>query len=259
MTTVELGLLDMLVLGALSLVPVIVFMRMGVGLVRDTLIALVRMTVQLFLVGLYLKFLFGCNSMLLNVAWVLVMLVVANTTLLHRAGLARMAALPIFGGLAIATTAVVGVFILLIRPHPLHDARYLIPITGMVLGNCMRSNVLSLERFYSAIRSERRRYTGYLLMGATQAEAARPFMLPALRAAMAPTVATMATIGLVSLPGMMTGQMLGGSLPFTAIKYQIAIMVCIFVASALACILNIRFSMLRAFDDYDRLREDLFR
>lgn len=259
MGTIELSPLDMAALCLLACVPVACFAYIGLGMIRDTLISLVRMTVQLVLVGLYLRYLFRINSLALNGLWILVMLAVANATLLHRAGLSRRVAIPIFGGMALATAVVVGIFIALIRPEPLHDARYVIPITGMVLGNCMRGNVLALERFYSAIRTEERRYSGYLLMGASHAEAVRPFVVPALRAAISPTIASMATIGLVSLPGMMTGQMLGGSLPMTAIKYQVAIMICIFVASAMANILNIRLSMVRGFDDYHQLRNDLFR
>jgi putative ABC transport system permease protein len=128
----------------------------------------------------------------------------------------------------------------------------------MTLGNCMRGNIVALDACYGRLRSQRRVYQGDLLLGATRFEALRPFTQEALRASLAPMIATMATLGIVSLPGMMTGQILGGSSPIVAIKYQIAIMVCIFVVMALSAMLNLILTQRVAFDHYDRLREDIF-
>jgi putative ABC transport system permease protein len=162
-------------------------------------------------------------------------------------------------GVAGSTLFVSGWFILFsIKPDPLYDARYLIPIIGMVLGNCLRSNVLSLERFYSSIRKNEKEYMTYLLLGATLREAIRPYLKDAIKAAVAPSIATMATMGIVSLPGMMTGQILGGSLPATAIKYQIGIMICIFTAMVLAAFVNILLSLSVAFDEQQRLNLNIF-
>ncbi|MBN2701720.1 MAG: ABC transporter permease, partial [Methylothermaceae bacterium] len=145
---------------------------------------------------------------------------------------------------------------LVIRPPLIHDARYLIPLAGMILGNCLQANVIALERFYAAIRKNESEYLTFLLLGATRWEAVRPYFREAVKAAVNPTLASMATLGLVSLPGMMTGQILGGAEPWVAVKYQIAIMVCIFTATTVASILNLALSLTIAFNEFDVLREE---
>ncbi|HEY5621299.1 MAG TPA: ABC transporter permease [Pontiella sp.] len=258
--TVDLSFGALLWMYALMLVPLTIFFYLRLGVIRDTLLAVVRMTVQLFLVGLYLKHIFRLNSPLLSLLWVAVMIVVANFSILNKAGLNRR----IFfwrslTGVAGSSLLVSGWFILTaIRPEPIYDARYMVPIVGMVLGNCLRSNVLSLERFYSGIRKNEGEFTTYLLLGATLREAVRPFMRDAIKASVNPSIATMATMGIVSLPGMMTGQILGGAMPMEAIKYQIGIMICIFTAMVVAATLNILLSLPAAFDDYQRLKPEIF-
>jgi len=240
----------------LLLIPLAVLWALKITLIRQSAVSVIRMTVQLVLVGLYLRFIFELNSIWVNGLWMLIMIVSANLTVLRGAGLPfKRYFAPTFTGIALSTFLIAGFLVFLaVRPAPFYDARYLIPITGMILGNCLRSNVIALERFYSAIRTNEREYLTYLLMGATPFEAALPFFRKAVRAALAPTVSTMATLGIVSLPGMMTGQILGGSFPMTAIKYQIAIMIAIFSSTALATALNILLTMKVSFDEYGIVR-----
>jgi putative ABC transport system permease protein len=258
--TTDLTLSAMLWMYLLMLVPLAIFFHLRLGLIRDTLYALVRMTLQLLFVGLYLKYIFQLNNPFLSLLWVAVMLGVATVSILNKAGLKRR----LFFrrsliGVAASTLLVSGWFILVaIRPDPLFDARYLVPITGMILGNCLRSNVLSLERFYSGIRRNENEYMTYLMLGANLREATLPYLRDALKAAVNPSIATMATMGIVSLPGMMTGQILGGSMPIVAIKYQIGIMICIFTAMVIAAWMNILLSLPVAFDDHQRLRQEIF-
>jgi putative ABC transport system permease protein len=147
--------------------------------------------------------------------------------------------------------------VLVIRPPLYYDARYLVPLAGMILGNCLQSNVIGLERFYAALKKNENEYLTYLLLGATRREAVRPYFREAVKAAVNPTLAGMATMGLVSLPGMMTGQILGGGEPWVAVKYQIAIMLCIFAGTTLTGILNLAFSLNIAFDAFDVLKADI--
>jgi len=258
---VDLSITSMLWMYALMLVPLAIFFYLRLGIIRDTLISLVRMTVQLILVGLYLKYIFQLNNGFVSLLWVVIMLVVANMSVLNKAGLKRnLFFWRSLAGVAGSTLLASGWFILVsIRPDPLYDARYLVPITGMILGNCLRSNVLSLERFYSGIRKSENEFMTYLMLGATLREAVRPYLRDAIKAAVNPSVATMATMGIVSLPGMMTGQILGGALPVEAIKYQIGIMICIFTSMVVAAFVNILLSLPVAFDDHQRLNSRIFR
>ncbi|MDY6905706.1 MAG: ABC transporter permease [Thermodesulfobacteriota bacterium] len=260
METIDLSLWELGMIYLMLGLPVVMMAWLRLRLVRETLYSVLRMTVQLWLVGIYLTVIFERNAWWLNALWILAMLVVANLSILRQAGLVRRRFfVATFAGTTVATTGVCLLFVMgVIRPSPLYDARYLIPIVGMVLGNCMRGNVLSLERFYTGIRENEKEFITYHMLGATLGEAVRPYMQQALRAAAGPLLATIATMGIVSLPGMMTGQILGGSLPVTAIKYQIAIVIAIFSAMVIASVLNLLFSMKIAFDEFGMLRQDIF-
>jgi len=123
----------------------------------------------------------------------------------------------------------------------------------------LNSTIIGISHYYEAIRKENKRYLYLLSLGADQQEALLPFFREALRAAMRPFIANMATMGIVSLPGMMTGQMLGGADPETAIKYQIAIVLAIFTALTISVALSIYFTSRQAFDEYGILKGSLFR
>lgn len=258
--TIDLPVFSLLSMYALMLLPLAVFFYLQLGLVRQTLEGILRMTIQLFLVGLYLKYVFQLNNPFVSLLWVAVMLIVANLSILNKAGLKRgMFFWRSLAGIAGSTLLAGGWFILVaIRPEPIYDARYMVPIIGMILGNCLRGNVLSLERFYSGIRKNENEFMTYLMLGATLREAVRPYLRDAVKAAVNPSIATMATMGIVSLPGMMTGQILGGVMPMEAIKYQIGIMICIFTAMVVAALVNILLSLPVAFDDHQRLKQDIF-
>lgn len=244
----------------LLLLPIAILYYLDTGLTRTILVAALRMTLQLGFVAVYLEVIFRLNSIWLNVLWILVMMVAANVNILTGSGLkVQRFFLPVFAGLLIGGSLIIGFFVFLaVRPHPVYDARYLIPISGMILGNCLRANVISLERFYSGLRKNEKEYLTYLLMGASLHEATRPFVQESIKPALAPTLSTMATVGLVSLPGMMTGQILGGSDPTVAIKYQVAIMISIFTATVLTAIFNLYLSMRTAFNEYQMLDTGIF-
>ncbi len=259
MTTLDIAPTQMALLYGMAFVPLLLLWAVGLKLSRDILISLLRMSVQLGLVGIYLKTLFDLNDPALNGLWVLVMLVVADFSILKRAGLnKRYFFLTTFVAILLGTISVtLYLVVLVIQPPHFYDARYLVPLAGMVLGNCLQGNVIALERFYSSLQKNEPEYLTFLLLGATRWEAVRPYYLEAVKAALSPTIASMSTMGLVSLPGMMTGQILGGSEPWLAVKYQIAIMICIFTSTTTACLLNLKLSLNQAFNEMDVLKDDV--
>ncbi len=261
MATLDIQLPQMALLYGLCLLPILLLWLIGLRLSRDIGISILRMTIQLTLVGIYLKTLFDLNNPWLNGLWILVMLIVADLSILRRAGLkARYFALATFTAIAssiLFSTAYL--VVLVIQPTHYYDARYIVPLAGMILGNCLQGNVIALERFYSAVRKNENEYATFLMLGATRWEAVRPYFREAIKAAINPTIAGMATMGLVSLPGMMTGQILGGSEPGLAVKYQIAIMICIFTSTTIASIINLKLSVAIAFNAYDVLRDDVIK
>lgn len=240
----------------LLLLPISVLRYYRTGLIKPSLIAVARMTAQLFLVGLYLEFLFTLDNVWVNLLWVLLMVAFASLAVISRTSLRhKYYLIPVFWATALSLLVIVAYFfIVVIRLENYFEARYLIPITGMLLGNCLNSNIIGLNAYYSRLRLEQQLYRYALANGATRAEALQPFIRDALIKAFNPSIASMAVIGLVSLPGMMTGQILGGSDPGVAIKYQIMIMISIFTASMLTVILTIFFANKYAFDAYDNFK-----
>ena len=241
-------------------IPIALSLVFHLGIVKETLIAAVRMGVQLVFAGIYLTWLFRWDHPLLNLAWLLIMMAVAALTTVQKSGL-RLAdiLLPVCVSTLVATMAIVLYFnAFIVRLEDLLAAKFLVVIGGMVLGNSLAGNIVSLTHFYESVRDREERYLFRLGNGATRFEALRPFFREAATRALKPTLATMATIGIVSLPGMMTGQMLGGSSPIVAIKYQIAIMLAILAAVALGVGLAIVLSCRNAFDDYGVLRKRIF-
>ncbi|MDO9105742.1 MAG: iron export ABC transporter permease subunit FetB [Methylovulum sp.] len=259
MTPLDIAPPQLAVLYGLCLLPWLLLHLIGLRLSRDIVVSILRMSVQLALVGFYLKALFGLNEPWLNGLWIGVMLVVADLSILQRAGLKiRYFMLSTFAAIALGTLfSTFYLVILVIQPTHYYDARYIVPLAGMILGNCLQSNVIALERFYSGLRKNEQEYTTFLLLGATRWEAVQPYYRAAIKAALGPTIAGMSTMGLVSLPGMMTGQILGGSEPWLAVKYQIAIMICIFASTTLACIVNLKLSLRHAFNAFDVLKDEV--
>ncbi|MCG8572057.1 MAG: ABC transporter permease [Spirochaetes bacterium] len=255
-SAIDISFLELGLMYLILLIPLLIMFKLKINLFKQVFISILRMSVQLVFVGFYLQFIFDLNLVWLNLIWVLIMMVVANLSILDSTRLKKQIFfMPLFLGMIIGSGLTIAIFVfLVVRPKPFYDARYLIPLSGMILGNCLRGNIISLERFYATLLKKKDEYLAYLMMGATKMEALAPYLKESISAAMLPTISTMATIGLVALPGMMTGQILGGSSPLTAIKYQIAIMISIYTAVSFASTLNVVFSIKFAFDDYHNLK-----
>ncbi len=261
MSIVDISFLSLALGYGLLIFPLSILLWYRIPIVGDTLWAIVRMTVQLLFVGLYLQVVFSLNNFWLNGAWLLIMIGVADTSIIRGCGL-RLGRFggPLFLALLLGTAVPLFFFVgpILARPHLL-DAQYAIPIGGMILGNCLRADIIGVSNFYRSVRKSEKAFLQALAQGARFSEATRPFLRDAVQAALAPTVATMATIGLVSLPGMMTGVILGGADPMTAIKYQIAIMIAIFSGTAITVALAIWLTMKSSFTAYGVLDYQIFK
>jgi len=261
MGAVDIGLSGLALYYALLIIPLGAMLWLRVPIVGKTLIAVIRMTLQLAFVGLYLQVVFKINSPWLNSLWLVVMVGVADFSIIRGCGLrlSRFAS-PLFAALVVGTAVPLLFFVgpLLKRPN-LMDAQYVIPIGGMILGNCLRADIIGIKNFYSSLQKGEKAFLHSLAQGARLKEAILPYLRDACEAALMPTVATIATIGLVALPGMMTGVILGGANPVTAIKYQIAIMIAIFTGTAITVVLGILMTIRSSFTPYGVLDVDSFR
>jgi len=240
----------------LLILPFAVVAYLRLRMIRDLLIAVLRMSVQLAGVGLLLLWLFRQDNNGLNIAWVLVMIAFAAGSAVRNSELPlRRFVAPVFAALLLSTAGLMAFFNgFLLRLPNVFSAQYLVVIGGMLLGNALQGIIIGLSHFYGELRKRKALYEFRLAAGANRQEALFPFYRDAVNAALRPSVATMATMGIVFLPGMMTGQIIGGTLPDTAIKYQVAIMLAVFVVIALALVLALLFSLRQGFDGYGRLQ-----
>ncbi len=259
--TLDIGTVGLLLGYLLLIFPIVFILYYRVRLMKQLTVSVLRLTIQLLLVGLYLQFVFRLNAWWLNLLWLLVMLVAADISLVNSSKLVLSRFfLPIFVSLTVGTVIPLFYFIAVVIKLPnILDARYFIPIAGMIMGNSLRADIVGLSTFYNSLHDQEKNYLYNLSRGASLSEAVRPFLQKAYYASLAPTIATMATIGIVSLPGMMTGIILGGTDPFVAIKYQIAIMMAIFAGTALAVILGILLTLRISFSRYGVLDPDIFK
>jgi len=255
LTAFDLSLAALLVLALAAL-----SWRMRLGLSKDLLIAAVRTVVQLLLIGLVLKALFA-NVDLLWVAGIsLVMLLAAGREVMARQqrrfsgwwGFGMGTGAMFISSFAITVLALTTI----ISTDPWYDPQYAVPLLGMLLGNTMSGIALALDRLTATAWQQRAVIEQRLMLGASRIEAIAEIRRDAMRSGMMPIINAMAVAGLVSLPGMMTGQILAGSPPLEAVKYQILIMFLITAGSGFGVTTALWLASKRLFDERHRLRLD---
>ncbi len=261
MEAYDISLAGMFFAFLLLLIPILISYYLRLKLISSTAESIIRMSLQLAFVGVFLTFLFDLNNTLLNIAWVLVMVFVASHTVLKNAELrSKYILLPLSVSFIITNYPLLLYFNnFIIDLDNLFEARYFIPIAGMVLGNSLRANVVGIDNFCTEILRNENRYLFRLSMGAEKSEALVPYLRKSLRTALRPTIANMATIGIVFIPGMMTGQILAGASPIVAIEYQIAIMIAIYVATIMNVLLGVIVLIWNGFDEYGMFKKDMLK
>jgi putative ABC transport system permease protein len=251
-----------LALSALLIVVNVVLswlLRLELG--RPLLLAATRMVVQLLLIGAVLDWLFRQEDPLAIALLALAMAGIAGAAAVNRtrqrfAGIYANSLLSVLASSALVTgVALTGI----IRPEPWYAARYVIPLLGMVLGNTLNGISLSLDRLMEGFRSGREEVETRLCLGASRWEACREVVREAVRIGMIPTINSMMVMGLVSLPGMMTGQILQGAAPAAAVRYQIVILFMIAAGTALGVVGVVLLGYLRLTSREHQLRLDRLR
>lgn len=212
-----------------------VVLRLGLG--RDLLVGGIRMGVQLMLVGFILEWIFQTREPVVILMMAFIMASLASVAAVRRTS-RRFAGVYWNSFITITSSAfiVTGLSIMgILQIDPWYDPQYLIPLLGMVLGNALTGISLSLDRMMEGCIRNQNWIETMLSHGATRWEAAHEEVRQALRTGMIPTINTMMIMGIVSLPGMMTGQILAGAAPMDAVRYQVVIMFMVASCTALAC------------------------
>jgi len=244
----------------LMLIPLGLMLWLKIPLIKTTLLGIIRMTFQLLFMGFYLQIIFKLDNPYLNAAWLIIMILVADISIVNRAGLKmKYFIFPTALGLFIGTIFPLLVFLYpILRCEKILQAQYAIPIGGMIMGNCLRANIIGIKEFYMSVKNNENIFLSRLAAGATLKEALLPNIKNACITAFSPSIATMSTMGLVSIPGMMTGVIMGGNPPGEAIKYQIAIMIAIFTGTAITSFLVILLTIPKCFSKYGILNKNIF-
>lgn len=226
---------------SILLIPLAINYRFKLTLGKTISVSVVRMSLQLIMVGLYLVFLFELNSFIINLIWLSVMLLIGSRAVITNAKLKPRYLYPlVISAMTLSLLPILAILLMgLLQPSPSYSAQYLIPLAGMLLGNSLTGNIVALQQFYSSLKDKESEYLAALALGATPKQACLPFIQQALKSALAPILASMATTGVVTLPGMMTGQILGGVAPIIAVKYQLVIMVSVFTMLSLSVALTL--------------------
>jgi putative ABC transport system permease protein len=231
---------------------------LGLGMEGRLAVAAVRTVVQLTLLGAILVPVMQARS-----PWLVGLVCTGMVALGARESVRRVSrryggmypAALVSLGIAAGTTSVLATAALL-QVEPWWEPRYLIPLLGMILGNGLTGIGLGLDRCIDRLDRGRQEVEVWLARGASRWEAARPVAADAVRTGMIPILNTMSVVGVVSIPGMMTGQILGGSDPALAARYQILIIFLIAAATALGTASAVLLSIRALFDDGHRLRVD---
>lgn len=259
---IELSAWQVALAAALILLNGAISVALKLGMEGRLAMASLRTVVQLLLIGLVLERVFALSRWYLVVGLALVMVGVAGVAAVRRTkrrypGVWLDALISMWASSwAIAAVALVGV----VNVDPWYRPQYAIPLLGMILGNTLTGISLGLDRLSEELVSRRDEVETLLALGATRWEAARDRVRAAVQTGMIPIINSMMVVGIVSLPGMMTGQLLAGADPINAVKYQIVIMFLIASATSLGTVLVVLLGYRRLFNErhqflYDRLRK----
>src|SRR5512135_1149564 len=222
-------------------------LRLGLG--RRLLLAAACSVAQLLLIGLVLEWIFRVSRWYLVLALMLVMTGVAGVAAIRRThirypGIWLSSLVSVWASSWIM--AALALFVI-VPVRPWYSPQYAIPLLGMLLGNTLNGISLGLDRLGGELSSQRGQVETLLALGATRWEAARQPVQQAIRTGMIPLLNSMVVVGIVSLPGMMTGQLLAGVNPLQAVKYQIVIMFLIASGTALGTVGVVLLSYRRLF------------
>lgn len=216
-------------------IPLLLSKTLKLGLEKDTLIATLRSIVQLLAVGYILKFVFDANSYVYIFLMVALMILVATFNARKKGegikGITWKIALTLVMIEIITQGVLLGFNIV---PA---TAQYIIPISGMLIGNSMVLSILFLNRFTAEITSHKDQMELILSLGGTPKQAVHQQLINAVKASMIPTIESQKTIGLVQLPGMMSGQIIGGADPIQAVQFQLLIIFALLTTATLSSIM----------------------
>ncbi|MGP0063894.1 MAG: ABC transporter permease [Isosphaeraceae bacterium] len=249
---VALAAMLILINGAISIL-------LKLDLERRLLIAAACTVTQLLLIGLVLEWVFRVDRWYVVLAMMSLMTLVAGVAAIQRTkvrypGIRRRSIAATWASSWLMTAVALG---LIVRVRPWYTPQYAIPLLGMILGNTLNGVSLGLDRMGGELSGKRDQVEALLALGATRWEAAHRAIQQAVKTGLIPTINAMMVVGIVSLPGMMTGQLLAGTSPVEAVKYQVVIMFLIASGTALGTVSVVLLSYRRLFNEDHQFLDQL--
>jgi len=230
------------------------WLKLGLG--RDLIVGTVRTFAQLFLMGYVLVYIFALSR-----PWLVLVVFAGMIFFAGRivAGRVKGKGVPVFWPvfLSMLLSYMVVSFLVtgvVVQADPWWEPRYFLPLGGMVVGNSMNAMALALERLFGEMTNRREEVETLLCLGAEPNEATSSIFADSVRAGMIPSINSMMGVGLVFIPGMMTGQILAGADPLLAIKYQIVVMLMLVGSTTLGSVLAVSLARRRLFTPAAQLR-----
>lgn len=235
--------LSMFQFSLIYLLLIIVLLIMKKAKVNQTkllIVASLRMSVQLVVVGYVLQYIFSNPNPLFTVIFLFLMLAFSiNRVIKSKKDLNKNFKIAIGASLTFVGLFVLIFFVVIVVNKSIFNPQYTIPLAGMIIGNAMTGINIGIKTFMDSINKEKNRINTLLNLGVDPKDILKPFANNALETALIPTLNSMMGMGIIFLPGMMTGQILSGTLPTTAIMYQIAIMIAICASVCMAVFLSL--------------------
>jgi putative ABC transport system permease protein len=263
MTTILLTPIDVATAASLLVLDAGLSLWLNVGVHRQLFVAAARMVVQLIAIGYLLKLIFAMNSPAATLLLVTVMVVIAAREVAARPERRFAGGFNIAIGIgAVGSSTLITVVLALttaIRPQPWFEPHYAIPLAGIILGSVLNSASISLDSILTSVRRERPGIEARLSLGGTYREAMAPLVRESVRRGLLPVINQMSAAGIVTLPGIMTGQILAGLDPMEAVKYQILLMFLLAGGSGLSSAMVALLARGRLTDRRQRLRLDRLR
>ncbi len=250
---------DLIIALILILIPIGISFQNRLGIEKEIVIGTIRTFIQLVAIGYLLKYIFTMRKWYVILLMIFIMAIVAGYNAVRRQkkkvkGLFPITTFSIFLG---AFVAMFSLIFLILGVKPWYEPQYLIPISGMMLGNAMNAAALVVDRLMADAKSRRWEIEASLALGASPLKAVKPLLQDAARTAMMPTINAMMVVGIVQLPGMMTGQIIGGVAPEQSVRYQIIIMYMLATSVTISCISMLYLFYKKLFTKDEQLDLDL--
>ncbi|MFA8439835.1 ABC transporter permease [Pueribacillus sp. YX66] len=217
------------------LIPLVLSKTLKLGLEKDTIIATIRSIVQLLIVGYLLQFVFHAEHFIYILLMIILMLVAAVENVRKKGFFIKGITWKVALTLIIIEVLTQGILIGLNITPP--TAQYIIPISGMVIGNSMVLSILFLNRFLAEVEAHDEETELILSLGGTPKQAIHTQLISSIRASMIPTIESQKTMGLVQLPGMMSGQIIAGADPVQAVMFQLLIVFLLLTTAAMSSVI----------------------